>query len=109
MYKRGQSVPLKSSASLLSNNLDICKIPGKALDECKLAVIHKSVVWVFTPKEVNSKDHADGVLPYKQVYCKGESSQFCSTILQVTNLWIQNVLCFSFQGNTQEYFYSFKN
>ena len=84
MYKKGQSVPLKSSASLLSNNLDVCIVPGKAPDECKLAVIHKSVVWVFIPKEVQAKNQGDGFLPYKQVFCKGEGSQFCSTILQVT-------------------------
>ena len=83
MYKRGQSIPLKSSASLLCNNLDVCRLPGKAPDEAKLAVIHKSLVWVFTPKEVNAKYHTDGFLPYKQVFCKGESSQSCSTILQV--------------------------
>ena len=83
MYKRGQSVPLKSSASLLSNNLDVCQLPGKGPDECKLAVIHKSVVWVFTPKEVHARNNADSALPYKQVFCKGENSQFCSTILQV--------------------------
>lgn len=75
-------MPLKSSASLLSNNLDVCQLPGKGPDECKLAVIHKSVVWVFTPKEVHARNNADSALPYKQVFCKGENSQFCSTILQ---------------------------
>lgn len=83
MYKREQSIPLKSSASLLCNNLDVCKFSDKAPNECKMAVIHKSLVWVFTPKEVAAKSHPDGVLPYKQVFCKGESSQSCSTILQV--------------------------
>ena len=84
MFKRGPSIPIKSSASLLCNNLDVCKFPGKGADESKLAVIHKSLVWVFIPKQVASKDRADGFLPYKQVFCKGESSQSCSTILQVS-------------------------
>eukprot|EP00112_Aurelia_sp_Birch-Aquarium-sp1_P009986 Seg2155.6 transcript_id=Seg2155.6/GoldUCD/mRNA.D3Y31 product="WD repeat-containing protein 54" protein_id=Seg2155.6/GoldUCD/D3Y31 len=82
MYKRSGTVQLRSSASILCNNLDVCKSPGKPADESKVAVIHKSVVWVFSPKDVLSKIQADGAVPFKQVFCKGESSQSCSVILQ---------------------------
>ena len=83
MYKRSATVQLKSSASILCNNLDVCKSSGKPAEECKIAVIHKSVVWVFSPKDALCTTPADGVVPFKQVFCKGESSQSCSVILQV--------------------------
>lgn len=83
MYKKGTSIQIKSSASLLCNNLDVCRLPGKPADDCNLAVIHKSVVWIFNPKEVLAKQSKiDGAIPFKQVFCKGESSQACSAILQ---------------------------
>eukprot|EP00795_Rhopilema_esculentum_P012302 gene12302-2949_t len=82
MYKRGDSVQVKSSASILCNNLDVFKSSGKPVDECKLAVIHKSLVWVFVPKEVKLKQPTDGALPYKQVHCKGENMHSASNILQ---------------------------
>ena len=85
MYKRGDSVQVKSSASILCNNLDVFKSSGKLVDECKLAVIHKSLVWVFVPKEVKMKQPTDGALPYKQVHCKGENMHSSSNILQVSS------------------------
>eukprot|EP00794_Sanderia_malayensis_P005118 gene5118-5767_t len=85
MYKRGTSVQIKSSASLLCNNLDVCAAQGKSASESKLSVVHKSVVWIFNPADVlaNSKQPSvDGASPYKQVCCKGESSQTQTAILQ---------------------------
>ena len=74
MYTQS-TIAIKSSASLLYNNLDVLVT---ADGRTQYAVVHKSNVWVFDADEIQANQAA-----YRRVVCKGESSQASSVIMQV--------------------------
>jgi len=73
------TVAIKSSASLLYNNLDVL-VTNKNV---QYAVVHKTNVWVFDPVQVEENQAA-----YKRVVCKGEGSQASSVIMQVMAIFL---------------------
>ena len=74
MYTQS-AISIKSSASLLYNNLDVLvSVDGRT----QYAVVHKSNVWVFDVDEIQTNQTA-----YRRVVCKGEASQASSVIMQV--------------------------
>lgn len=82
------AIPIKSSTSLLYNNLDVLV---SADGRKQYAVVHKSNVWVFDADEIQSNQAA-----YRRVVCKGESSQASSVIMQVdTFIEIHFALCYT--------------
>jgi len=72
MYNQS-AVSIKSSASLLYNNLDVLS----SASGLQYAVVHKSNVWVFDAEEIQTNQAA-----YRRVVCKGEGTQTSSTIMQ---------------------------
>ncbi|XP_071957771.1 WD repeat-containing protein 54-like [Antedon mediterranea] len=74
MYKREKSIQLKTSASLLYNNLSIYSVPQKNI--VSYAVVHKSAVNIAT----SSSDTAN--IHHREVHCKEASNSSNSLILQ---------------------------
>ena len=79
MYTESK-ISIKSSASLLHNNLDVLV---SADGRTQYAVVHKSNVWIFDAEEIQSNQAA-----YRRVVCKGEGSQASSVIMQVSKYFV---------------------